>query len=57
MHVNVSGHYLYACADCLEEANLMQTIYAAPCPHCNGCGTELEGWDCEHCEGSGTDDF
>jgi DnaJ-class molecular chaperone len=57
MHVQVSGMFVHLCTDCLEEANLMETIYAQPCPHCHGSGREWEGWDCDHCDGSGTDDY
>jgi len=57
MHVQVSGMFVRLCDDCLEEANLMETIYAQPCYHCGGSGREWEGWDCEHCDGTGTDDY
>jgi DnaJ-class molecular chaperone len=49
--------FVHLCTDCLEEANLMETIYERPCPHCHGTGREWEGWDCDHCDGSGTDDY
>ena len=54
MHVQIAGFYLHVCEHCLEEANLMDTIYAEPCPECHGSGDTWEGWDCEWCDGSGT---
>lgn len=52
MHVQVHGLFEWLCSDCLEEANLMETIYAEPCYACCGNGS-IMGEDCEDCEGSG----
>ena len=57
MHVQVSGLFQRLCSDCLEEANLMETIYSEPCTECRGSGTTWEGMNCEECDGSGTLDY
>ena len=54
MHTQIGGFYLYVCSDCLEEANLMEEIYAEPCPECHGKGDTWEGWECEWCNRTGT---
>lgn len=56
MHIQVHGLFEWLCSDCLEEANLMETIYAEPCSSCRGNGS-IMGEDCEDCEGSGRVDW
>lgn len=56
MHIQVHGLFEWLCSDCLEEANLMETIYAEPCSSCRGNGS-IMGEDCEDCEGSGRADW
>lgn len=57
MHVQISGLFVRLCSDCLEGANLLETIYAEPCHECHGSGRAWEGWECEECDGTGTNDF
>lgn len=57
MHVQVGGLFVRLCSDCLEDANLLETIYAEPCCECHGSGHAWEGWECEECGGSGTSDY
>ena len=56
MHIQVHGLFEWLCSDCLEEANLMETIYAEPCSTCRGTGSSW-GEDCEDCDGSGRADW
>lgn len=56
MHIQVHGLFEWLCSDCLEAANLMETIYAEPCSSCRGNGS-IMGEDCEDCEGSGMADW
>ena len=56
MNTTVSGDYQCLCPDCRDQ-NDPDDVMQQPCPHCNGSGTEWEGWNCEHCDGDGTIEF